>query len=109
MAAITIAKILPIYLIPGIILNSCTKNRLDTKLGCSVSNSHMTIVSQPINFREINMGKYVAYIVCILIILFALEYFRIVDIPYLDLPDIQTTGEEYKEKSEDKMKRRFGD
>ena len=46
---------------------------------------------------------------CILAILFALEYFQIVDIPYLDLPDIQTTGEEYKEKSEDNMRRRFGD
>ncbi|MGD8881066.1 MAG: hypothetical protein PVI82_04200 [Desulfobacterales bacterium] len=55
------------------------------------------------------MGKYVAYLVCFLIILFALEYFQIVDIPYLDLPDIQTTGEDYKEKSEDNMKRRFGD
>ena len=55
------------------------------------------------------MGKYIAYVLCVLGILFALEYFQIVDIPYLDFPDIQTTGEEYKEKSEDNMKRRFGD
>jgi hypothetical protein len=55
------------------------------------------------------MGKYISYILCILVIIFALEYFQVVDIPYLDLPDIQTKGEEYKEKSEDNMKRRFGD
>ncbi len=55
------------------------------------------------------MGKYVAYILGILVILLALEFFQIVDIPYLDIPDIQSKGEEYKEKSEDNMKRRFGD
>ena len=55
------------------------------------------------------MGKYVAYVVGILVILFALEFFQIVDIPFLDMPDVQSTGEEYKQKSEDNMKRRFGD
>ena len=60
-------------------------------------------------FGEGNMGKYIAYILCILVIIFALEYFQIVDIPYLELADIQTKGEEYKEKSEDNMRRRFGD
>ena len=55
------------------------------------------------------MGKYLEYILCILLILLALDYFQIVDIPYLDLPDIQTTGEEDKEKSEDNMKSRYGD
>ena len=55
------------------------------------------------------MGKYIGYILCVLGILFALEYFQIVDIPYLELPDIQSKGEEYKEKSEDNMNRRFGD
>ena len=55
------------------------------------------------------MGKYIGYLLCVLGILFALEYFQIVDIPYLELPDIQTKGEEYKGKSEDNMKRRFGD
>ena len=55
------------------------------------------------------MGKYIAYIVSIVVILLALEYFQIVDIPYLDLPDVQAEGEAYREKSEDNMKRRFGD
>ena len=54
------------------------------------------------------MGKYVAIILCVLILLLGLEYFKIVDIPYLDLPDVQSRGEEYKHKSEDNMKRRFG-
>ena len=60
-------------------------------------------------FREVKMGKYIAYIICIIGILFALEYFKIVDVPYLDLPDLQTKGEQIKEKSEDNMRRRFGD
>lgn len=55
------------------------------------------------------MGKYVVYILCIIFLLLALEYFKIVDIPYLDLPDIQSKGEAYKQKSEDNMQRRFGD
>lgn len=55
------------------------------------------------------MGKYIGYILCILVILFALEYFQIVDIPYFDIPDLQAKGEAYKKKSEDNMKRRFGD
>ena len=55
------------------------------------------------------MGKYIVYIICILVILFALEYFRIVDLPYFDLPDLQTSGEKIKQKSEDNMSRQFGD
>ena len=55
------------------------------------------------------MGKYIAYIISIVVVLLALEYFQIVDIPYLDLPDVQAEGEAYREKSEDNMKRRFGD
>jgi hypothetical protein len=55
------------------------------------------------------MGKYIGYILCIAVILFALEYFQIVDIPYFDLPDLQTKGEMIHEKSEENMKRRFGE
>ena len=33
------------------------------------------------------MGKYVGYVILILIVLFAVEYFGIVDIPYFDIPD----------------------
>ncbi len=85
------------------------KISMDTKLWCRASNSHISIVSQPVNFWEVNMGKYIGYILCILVILFALEYFQIVDIPYFDIPDLQSKGEEYKKKSEDNMRRQFGD
>ena len=55
------------------------------------------------------MGKYIGYFLIVLIIIFALEYFQIVDIPYFELPDLQTKGEQIKAKSEDNMKRQFGD
>ena len=55
------------------------------------------------------MGKYIGYLLIVMIIIFALEFFHIVDIPYFDLPDLQTKGEQIKAKSEDNMKRRFGD
>jgi hypothetical protein len=55
------------------------------------------------------MGKYIAYLMCVIVILFALEFFQIVDIPYLDLPGMQSTSEDYKEQSEERMRQRFGD
>ena len=58
---------------------------------------------------EETMGKYIGYFLIILVILFALEYFQIVDIPYFDIPDLQTKGEAIKSKSTDNMKRQFGD
>jgi len=33
------------------------------------------------------MGKYIGYTVLIIAILFALEWFQIVDVPYLEIPD----------------------
>ena len=33
------------------------------------------------------MGKYVGYVILVLIVLFAVEFFEIVDIPYFDIPD----------------------
>ena len=58
---------------------------------------------------EAAMGKYIGYFLIIMIIIFVLEFFQIVDIPYFDLPDLQTKGEQIKAKSEDNMQRRFGD
>ena len=55
------------------------------------------------------MGKYVAYFLCIVAVLIALEYFEIVDVPGLDLPDLQSKGEMIHDKSEENMKQRFGD
>ena len=33
------------------------------------------------------MGKYVAYVIIILLVLFGLEFFEVVDIPFLEIPD----------------------
>jgi len=55
------------------------------------------------------MGKYLGYFLIVLIIIVVLEFFQIVDIPYFDIPDLQTQGEQLKNKSVDNMKRRFGD
>ena len=55
------------------------------------------------------MGKYVAYFLIFLVIIIALEYFQIVDVPFFDLPDISAKGKLIHDKSEENMKRRFGD
>jgi hypothetical protein len=55
------------------------------------------------------MGKYIAYLMGVVVILLALEFFQIVDIPYIDFAGIESTGEEYKEKSEERMKQKYGD
>lgn len=55
------------------------------------------------------MGKYIGYALIVLVILFALEWFEIVDVPILEIPDLTSSGEAILEKSEDNMRRRFGD
>ena len=55
------------------------------------------------------MGKYIAYFLIFLVIIIALEYFQIVDVPFFDLPDISAKGKLIHDKSEENMKRRFGD
>ena len=59
--------------------------------------------------QELTIGKYIGYFLIVMAIIFVLEFFQFVDIPYFDLPDLQTKGEQIKTKSEDNMKRRFGD
>ena len=49
------------------------------------------------------MGKYVGYMILILIVLFAVEYFRIIDIPFFDIPDYFTGKEGMMDKTEDAM------
>jgi hypothetical protein len=51
------------------------------------------------------MGKYIAYALVVLIILFALEWFEIVDIPFLEIPDFTGNKEEMMEKTRDSLKR----
>ena len=55
------------------------------------------------------MGKYIAYILGVIVILFALEFFEVVDVPILEIPDLTSSKETIIEKSEDNMRRRFGD
>jgi hypothetical protein len=33
------------------------------------------------------MGKYIGYLILLLLILFALEWFQVVDLPFLEIPD----------------------
>ena len=55
------------------------------------------------------MGKYIAYLLVIGVAIFILEWFQIVDIPYLDLPNLSKQQEKVIEKSKDNMRKRFGD
>jgi len=46
------------------------------------------------------MGKYIGYVILILIVLFAVEFFGIVDIPYFDIPDYLSGKEAAVSKTE---------
>ena len=50
------------------------------------------------------MGKYVGYVILIVIILFAVEYFGIIDIPFFDIPDYLSGKESMMDKSEEALK-----
>jgi len=49
------------------------------------------------------MGKYVGYVILILIVLFAVEYFGIIDIPFFEIPDYFGGKESMINKTEDAM------
>ena len=55
------------------------------------------------------MGKYIGYALVILVALFLLEWLQIVDIPFVELPDLSGKQKMVIEKSEDNMRKRFGD
>lgn len=55
------------------------------------------------------MGKYIGYALVVAVVLFFLEWFQIVDIPFVDLPNLSAKQEMVIEKSEENMRRRFGD
>jgi hypothetical protein len=50
------------------------------------------------------MGKYIIYAVMIFIVLFALNFFKIIDIPFLDVPDITDDKQESITRSQDALK-----
>jgi hypothetical protein len=51
------------------------------------------------------MGKYIGYIIVILIALFILNWFKIVDIPFLDPPDFTLDKQESIHKTEDTLEK----
>ena len=55
------------------------------------------------------MAKYFGYAVCILVALFFLEWFQIIDIPFVDIPDFTSGKKVLIEKSGDSLKQRIGD
>jgi len=36
------------------------------------------------------MGKYIGYMLLIIVVVLALEWFQIVDVPYIDIPDLSS-------------------
>ena len=50
------------------------------------------------------MGKMVIYAVVVVIVLLALEFFQIVDIPYLEIPNYLSTKKEMVNKTDDVVK-----
>jgi len=50
------------------------------------------------------ISKYLVYAIILLLVLFALEFFRIVDIPYFALPDFFSGKEELLHRSMDAVK-----
>jgi hypothetical protein len=46
------------------------------------------------------MGKYLTYAIVIVVVLFALEWFELVDIPFLEIPDYLAGKEEAVDKTE---------
>ena len=51
------------------------------------------------------MGKYVGYVLILMVILVALEYFEVVDVPFLELPDYSGGQKEMLDKTEEMMKK----
>jgi hypothetical protein len=50
------------------------------------------------------MGKYIIYAVIIFIALFILNFFKFVDIPFLDVPDLTENKQESITRSQDTLK-----
>lgn len=46
------------------------------------------------------MGKYIIYAVILVIVAFFLEFFQVVDIPYLEIPDYMSGKETMTQKTE---------
>jgi hypothetical protein len=51
------------------------------------------------------MGRYIMYILAVFIALFILNWFKIVDIPFLDVPDLTMDKQESIHKTEDTLEK----
>jgi hypothetical protein len=47
------------------------------------------------------MGKYIGYILLILAVLFALEWFEIFDVPFLEIPDFTSSKKDMIDSTKD--------
>ncbi len=50
------------------------------------------------------MGKYIVYGLIIFIVVFALNFFNVINVPFLDMPDFMTTKEETVTKTDNTIK-----
>ncbi|MFZ0614328.1 MAG: hypothetical protein WAM73_18945 [Desulfobacterales bacterium] len=55
------------------------------------------------------MARYFGYAVCVLVALLFLEWFQIIDVPFLDIPDFTSGKKVLLEKSGDSLRQRLGD
>jgi hypothetical protein len=67
------------------------------------------LIRHSVCMKEKKMAKYFGYAVCILVALFFLEWFQIIDIPFVDIPDFTSGKKVLIEKSGDSLKQRIGD
>lgn len=49
------------------------------------------------------MGKYLGYFILVVLVIFALEWFEIVDIPFLEIPDYLTGKEDFMQKTSEAL------
>jgi hypothetical protein len=47
------------------------------------------------------MGKYIGYVILIIVVIFVLEWFQIVDVPFLEIPDSISRKKEMVDSSKD--------
>jgi hypothetical protein len=47
------------------------------------------------------MGKYIGYAILILVVIFALEWFQIVDVPFFEIPDFLSGKKEMIDSTKD--------
>jgi hypothetical protein len=51
------------------------------------------------------MGKYIAYTLLIIVVVIALEWLQIVDVPYLDIPDFTSQKKDMIYSTEDVLEK----